>query len=322
MPLPSPLRPRCAAAPRATAPRALAALAALLGAGCGPGLQPAPRPSPSGPVELPPAAPLPAAAAFAYGTGRGVAIVESRAAIDVADDSTAASDTVVTTARVRWELGPDAGGDRALRAVVDSFAVRAGSRVPAGAAVPLPVRVTGRASGGQVRLDPPALPPSPLPPPVAPATPSAAPGPPSDCAGPAATVLGSVRELFPRLPGPLARGARWADTVTTVTCPGGVRLVSTTVHRYQVAGETERAGRRLVRVERTSDLVVRGEGEQARERVTADGRGTARATLHVDPAAGRLVDLAGDSTLELTFTGAGRVQRVVQRGTVVVREGQ
>ena len=319
MPSPSPIRPRRAAALRTTAPRVLAALAALLGAGCGPGLQPAPRPTPSGPADPAPAGPAPAAAAvFAYGAGRGVAIVESRATIDVTEDSAAATDTVVTTARVRWELGPAAGGDRELQAVVDSFAVTAGARVPPGAAVPLPVRVTGRATGGEVRLDPPmASPPFPS---VTPATPSSAPTPPSDCAGPAASVLGSVRELFPRLPGSLARGARWADTVTTVTCPGGVRLVSTTIHRYQVAGQTESAGRRLVRIERASDLAVRGEGEQARERVTADGRGTARATLHVDPAAGRLVDLTGDSTLELTFTGAGRVQRVVQRGTVVVRE--
>jgi hypothetical protein len=314
--------------PTAGRPAALVA-GLLLAAGCGPALQPGVTPSPDEPPAGVPTPATTAAPAFAYGPGSAVALVESRATIQVADDSSAAQDTVVTTVRVRWQIGEaGADGDRPLTAVVDSFTVRAGSRVP-GAVMPLPVRVAGVARGGRVELGAPVGPPAPVAPaPIAPAPPPrpATPTPPTpsapaddSCGAPAAAVLGSVRELFPRLPAQLAAGARWTDTTTTTSCPGGVRLEVTAIHRYAVTGEAEVRGRRAARVERASDVVVRGAGEQARQPVTADGRGTGRATLLVDVAAGTLVDLAGTSTLELTFTGAGRTQRVVQQATTSVR---
>jgi len=188
------------------------------------------------------------------------------------------------------------------------------------------VRVAGVARGGRVELGAPVGPPAPVAPaPIAAAPPPrpAPPAPPApaddSCGAPAAAVLGSVRELFPSLPAQLGAGTRWTDTTTTTSCPGGVRLEVTAVHRYAVTGEVDVRGRRATRVERASDVVVRGAGEQARQPVTADGYGTGRATLLVDVAAGTLVDLAGTSTLELTFTGAGRTQRVVQQATTSVR---
>jgi len=308
--------------PTAGRPAALVA-GLLLAAGCGPALQPGVTPSPDEPPAGVPTPATTAAPTFAYGPGSAVALVESRATIQVADDSSAAQDTVVTTARVRWQIGEaGADGDRPLTAVVDSFTVRAGSRVP-GAVMPLPVRVAGVARGGRVELGAPVGPPAPVAPAPIAAAPPPRPAPPApaddSCGAPAAAVLGSVRELFPRLPAQLAAGARWTDTTTTTSCPGGVRLEVTAIHRYAVTGEAEVRGRRAARVERASDVMVRGAGEQARQPVTADGRGTGRATLLVDVAAGTLVDLAGTSTLELTFTGAGRTQRVVQQATTSVR---
>jgi hypothetical protein len=176
------------------------------------------------------------------------------------------------------------------------------------------VRLEGEVRAGRVTLAAP-------PPAAPPAVPSPLPGAAAaadDCAAPAGVVLGPVRDLFPAMPARLDPGARWTDTVATTACRGGVRLVTTSVHRYVAAGLEERGGRPAVRVERTSDVTVRGEGVQARVPVTTEGRGAGRGTLWMDPAAGRVLEATTEATLELTFTAAGRSQRVVQRSTQTI----
>lgn len=294
--MPSPSRCRALAAAALVAP----ALAA-----CGPSLEPRTAPGPAAPAT--PAAP--AAPAFTWAaTGQGAYQVTSRAAITVAEEPGEARDSVTTTALVRLALV-----DGRITGAVDSLHVQAGARVPAVPPPPLPVRFTGTLRDGRATL---AATPAVTPAPPAPGT--VAPGAPP-CAAADDAALMAARELFPTIPAGATVGSRWADTVRTASCRGGLRLDVTAAHRYTVVAHTVRDGRPALRVERLTELLVQGAGEQAREAVAVTGRGTGRATLHLAPAPGRLLDATGEATLELAFTGAGRTQRVVQRSVTEVR---
>ncbi|HEX5581684.1 MAG TPA: hypothetical protein VFX39_08915, partial [Gemmatimonadaceae bacterium] len=239
--------------------------------------------------------------AFAWAPGVHRLVLESRAAVTVAGDTAEARDTVVTV--MHATLRVDEGAPpRRLSGTIDSVTLRSGNHIPAPPpGLPLPIQIDGAVDGGAVSI------------PVPVATTA-------DCASPAAALLATARELLPSVPARLAPGARWTDSVTTTTCRGGVLLNTTTVHSYVVAGPAERSGTPAMRVDRTTTIAVRGEGEQARERVTIAGQGTGGGTLYLDPATGRLLDLRAENRLELTFSGAGRTERVVQEGTVSVRE--
>ncbi|HEY0969752.1 MAG TPA: hypothetical protein VGE02_02120, partial [Gemmatimonadales bacterium] len=253
------------------------------------------------PSPRPAAEPAPAPVAFAWSPGVHRTVLESRAAVTVAGDTAEARDTVVTTMWATLRLD-DGAPPRRLGGTIDSVAIRAGERIPAPPPdLPLPITFEGAVDGGAVSI------------PVPTATAA-------DCSSPAAALLATARELLPSVPARLSPGVRWTDSVTTTTCRGGVVLTTTTVHGYVVVGPAEWSGTPAMRVDRATTLAVRGEGEQARERVTVAGQGTGTATLHLDPTAGRLLDLRGSNRLELTFSGAGRTERVVQEGTVSVRE--
>ncbi|HEU4628570.1 MAG TPA: hypothetical protein VFS08_02465 [Gemmatimonadaceae bacterium] len=313
----SPLRPRLATIPSPAASwRAVAAIGlAAIAAACGPRVEPRTTPVPPARPAPPPEPVIPETApTFRYAAGESAYLLETRAVIEVAGDTTAGQDTLTRTLRVRYELDGD-GLARQLTGVIDSLAVTSGGRVPAPAdSARLPVRFEGVLQDGRVTLAPiPVLPP---PTPMAP-TPTE-PVPPGECS-PEATLVGAARALFPSFPLPLGEGARWSDTVVTTTCRAGVRLTTTTVHHYTVDGATTYAGRPSRRVDVVSDITVSGEGRQGREHVTTSGSGTERGVLHVDPAAGRILYGTSETTLDLTFRAGSLVQRVTQRSREDIR---
>ena len=301
-----------------TPPRRGRAAALLLAAGaaaCGPRMEPRTTPTPPE-APNPPARPVvpETAPSFHYAAGESAYLLETRAAIRVAGDTTAGEDTLRTTLRVRYALEGE-GVARRITGLVDSVAVQSGGRIPAPLdSAPLPVRFAGELLAGRVTLAPiPVLPPAT---PMAP-TPSE-PVPPGECS-PAAALVASARVLFPSFPLPLGDGARWTDTVTTTTCRGGVRLTTTAVHHYTVDGEASYAGQPSRRVDRVSELTVSGEGRQAREQVTTSGSGTERTVFHLDPMAGRILYGTSETTLDLTFTAGRLVQRVAQHSRQDIR---
>lgn len=274
-------------------PLAAGALAAATA--CGPGLEPSATPSPAGPPAATPAPDpaSPSAAAFAYGPGTETYLVERRATVEVAGDTGVARDTIVTTAVVRVSLAATR-----LAGTVDSFAVAGGGQVPAAPAPVLPLPFAGTVEGGRVTIDASA----------------------DDAAvcRPDAAALASAGELYPFI---IARpaGARWADTVVAESCRGGVRLTAVAVHQYRAERQAQDGAPPLLRVERATELSVRGAGRMARQPVTAEGSGTGRGTFLLDPAAGRLLEGRTETTLQLTVDVAGRVERATQRAETVVR---
>ena len=279
--------------PLARRPATLALLL-LAAAACGPGLEPSATPTPAAPPAAPPdpTPPAAAAAAFAYGPGTETFVVERRATVEVTGDTGLATDTVVTTAVVRVSLAATR-----LAGTVDSFAVAGGARVPPAPAPVLPLPFAGLVEGGRVTID--------------------ASGDEAAVCRPDAAALAAAGELYPFV---VARpvGAEWADTVMSEGCRGGVRLTTVAVHRYRAARQAQ-DGPPLLRVERTTELSVRGAGRMARTPVTAEGSGTGQGTFLLDPAAGRLLEGRTATTLQLTVDVAGRVERATQRAETVVR---
>ena len=281
--------------PLARRPATSALLLLAAAAACGPGLEPSATPAPArpAPASPDPAPTLPAAAAFAYGPGTETFVVERRATVEVAADGGVATDTVVSTALVRISLAATR-----LAGMVDSFTVAGPSRVPAAPAPTLPLPFAGTVDGGRVTIDPS--------------------GDAAAVCRPDAAVLAAVGELYPYVPASPA-GARWADTVVAEGCRGGVRMTTVAVHRYRAERQAQDGAPPLLRVERETDLSVRGAGRMARVAVTAEGAGTGRGTFLLDPAAGRLLEGRTETTLELTVDAAGRVERATQRAETVVR---
>lgn len=265
-----------------------ALVAVALVAACGRGPAPAPAPAPT------PAAPAPAA--FAYAPGELHALFESRATVHVAGDTTTVTDTVVTRLHATLRLTP---GDaaRTIAGTVDSVAVVTGRRAGATPAPPLaaPIAFTGTVDGGTVRL---AIPPAAA----------------TDCSSPAGAYLAIARDLLPSLPGRLTPGTDWSETAESTSCRGGVVLTTTATHRYVVLDTTVRDGSPATRIARTTSYSLTGTGSQAGLPVSVEGRGTGAGELLVDVPGGTLLTTTTHSTLELTFTGAGRVQRVIQDG--------
>ena len=283
-----------------------AAAAALLLAGCGPGLAPLPPTPVRAPAADSARTPAPA---FAWAAGDRRFVLRTRAAITVAGDTAEARDTVTTTTHVTLRIAAGAPpSPRRLAGTVDSVRVAAGSRVPAVPAdVRFPVPFEGTVDGGRVTLARAAAPPA---------------GSANPCEGvaPSEAILAGVRDLLPSVPASLAAGARWEETTSATACRGGVAITTTAAHRYQVTGPGTWNGQAATRIERTSSYTVNGAGEQGGEQVSATGRGTGTATLFVDAAAGRLLGTTARSTLELTFVGGGQQQRVLQSAETEVRE--
>ena len=265
-------------------------MAAILSlAACGSGLHPSTEAGPQ------PAAttPTPAVARFAYAPGTVRARLDSRASIRVEGETTP-PDTAVTELYVTLVLG-DGAGARPLIGSVDSVLASAGGGRPLAALpVPMPLRFQGTVEGGTVRVPRPAA--------------TAA-----DCSSPAGSILAIARELLPALPADLSPGRHWSETVATTSCRGGVVLTTTAVHDYRVSAATSGAGAPL-RIARTTRYRLAGNGSQAGEPVSAAGQGTGTGELLVDRAAGRLLALTTQSTIDLTFMGGGRTQHVVQEG--------
>lgn len=273
--------------------RALAAagplLAAALATACGGGLTPSPAPTPAA---------VAAPSLFVYAPGERHALFEGRATVRVAGDTSAVTDTVVTRlyATLRLTAGSTA---RSISGTVDSVAVASTGRAAPGSpplpSLPAPLGFAGTVDGGTVRVS--------IPPAAA-----------ADCASPAGTYLTIARDLLPSLPARLPSGASWSETVAATSCRGGVVLTTTATHRYTVRDTTSHAGRLVTRIARTTSYRLSGEGAQAGVPVKVDGEGSGEGELLVDVAAGELLTTIARSTLNLSFSAAGRVQRVVQDG--------
>lgn len=280
----------------------LVAALALLAAACGPRTPAAPRPAstpapsptigPMAPVDtsLPTVTEVPtptpdgrAAWAFAYMPGFVVYTVDTRAEISVEGDSIeSATDSATTHARLSFRISPE-NAPRGVAATVDSFLVRPRTTAPLASALPVPLVFQAMLDEGRSRL--------------AFADEQVMLGAP--CAGPGLTLLALARDLAPRLPTVLERGARWRDSTSHTLCRAGVPLVVSGMHEWSVEGEEERDGMRFIRVRRATQATVSGTGEGRRAGASIIGTSRVIADYFVDPVGGRVHALVAESESEL-----------------------
>lgn len=233
--------------------------------------------------------------AWAPGAQRYEVIVEG-----AVEDSSREQERVVTRAVVTTELEA-----ARVRGTVDSLFVDASERVTGGAAPPgwEPVRFAGTTDARGVRVE------------------AADPGAELRCSTPIAAAVALARETVPRIPAALTIGARWQDSSVVESCRS---LVPTTVHAQHtyevVSAELLDSGAEVLRIRRRSTVRVQGQGLARGRPTTVTGSGTGEATLLVEPGAGRLVAVDGESRSTLTVAlpdGArtfSQVARTMVRG--------
>jgi hypothetical protein len=111
--------------------------------------------------------------------------------------------------------------------------------------------------------------------------------------------LANVREFLSSVPRSLSPGASWTDTVTTVTCRGGIPVTTTAQRRFTVtlepaAGRPEGA---VVLVAHTTSAELHGATNQHGISIALTGHGEGQASQRYQVQTGRL--LSGLSTVDV-----------------------
>ncbi|HVE77574.1 MAG TPA: hypothetical protein VNA89_01870 [Gemmatimonadaceae bacterium] len=276
---------------------------AILGCGGGssapPGTGPRPTPLPNAPREWRIARRGDTAAYAVYLAARVRGPDDGRGEVD---------DSTVTVARLRLTMAPDG---RTVAGVIDSIGIRGTGRVAA-----MPGRVDSVAFAGTVdadgRIRALAAGASTTGP-VAPAAPIA-------CDVPAAVFASIMHDVVVPLPSPqLAVGMRWTDTVTAVSCRGGLTITTVAIRRHELRRAASLEGVDALEVDRESALQVEGEGTRGDRTYGVRGGGRERATLFVRPIDGALLRLDGESSLDMEFTAPDARTRLEQEGHRIIR---
>lgn len=279
-------------------PLRLARRLSLLGAcglcaACGRAAAPAPAPPPPAPRAEPVE---PSRHTFAYRPGRYIYEHTSTAAVTLRGDTMRTPEDLHTLATITYAIARDGSARLRVAGSVDTFAVTGGVRTGGAIqrlAAPAQFVATIETLTGRLTFG------SPLP---------------SDCASPVGAALAVARDVLVPLPPVVAAGSSWTDSSATQLCRGGVLVTRRATHRYTVQGDDTFRGAPAIRVARQSDLVFEGTGGATAAGATLTGRGTATATVYVDPA-GRLLGDTTESAAELTLAANGRSQTFVQKVT-------
>jgi hypothetical protein len=139
------------------------------------------------------------------------------------------------------------------------------------------------------------------------------------CSSTALVVAQSLRDLWFTPPDTLRTGTSWADSSSYVVCRDGIPLRAT-VHRvFRVSGTTERDGRILIGISRTSHTTIQGAGVQFGEAVAITGEGAGQLSYELDPGSGEVAGADGNSTLDLSLRSRLRTQLVRQTAEIRLR---
>ena len=224
----------------------------------------------------------------------GAFVIDQTATLQVDQDSTTRTDTVAS----HTEFTMTRSRDGRIAGTITAFRARAAGSptgTPASTAPPAPFDASISADG-IIHV--------PVPPGESPGAP---------CSGVTSAGVLASRDLWFRLPDSLHPGSTWSDSSSTQTCRDGVPLRLSVRRRY-VVERTERRDSVLVFIiRRTQQLHLEGAGAQWGERVRVTGSGSGTMTLAVAARTEALLTASGTSTLDLTFTGSRRTQRVHQR---------
>jgi hypothetical protein len=129
-----------------------------------------------------------------------------------------------------------------------------------------------------------------------------------------------LRDFFPRLPGVLAAGQTWTDTVLT-TNAGEVSVTMRAVRQHNVVDWEDRDGVRALHITSTSAYSVSGSGETQGQAVEVSGNGRSTRDAFVSAAGVYLGSVESDSaSITATVTAMGMTVPIQQsRRTTVSR---
>jgi len=218
--------------------------------------------------------------------------LDQRATITIRLDGATRTDTVSTHAEVSFTAAQVTNG---VSGTVNVFLVQSGggaAATPPGVAVPFPVRGEYSARGPQLDFT----------------TPHES----TPCASTTLSVAQSLRDLWFRPPDTLRVGTAWQDSASYVVCRDGIPLRATAHRSFQITGTTERDGRPLLTVARTSRTAIDGGGAQFGETVGVAGTASGQLVYDLEPSTGEVVSAMGNATLDLTVRSRLRTQVVRQ----------
>jgi hypothetical protein len=131
-----------------------------------------------------------------------------------------------------------------------------------------------------------------------------------NCPATNGAALATVREFLSGVPRSLAPGATWSDTVTTVTCRGGIPVTTTSRRRFTVTLQPtpNRPEGAVLLVEHTTTAELRG----SKGSVELNGHGNGRATQRYQVQTGRLLDGASTVDVDLHVGTAGHLVALTQ----------
>jgi hypothetical protein len=121
--------------------------------------------------------------------------------------------------------------------------------------------------------------------------------------------LATVREFLSAVPRSLAPGATWSDTVTTVTCRGGIPVTTTARRRFSVTLDGA-----VVLVEHTTSAELHG----TKSSVELSGHGEGRARQHYQVETGRLLDGTSKVDIDLHVGTPGHLVALKQHAETQV----
>ena len=213
-----------------------------------------------------------------YATGREVYQIASTGTVVVVGDSNAHPDTISTASVVRFDsrwtaTGLEVTGSVTSGRTTGSTTGSTGSLVPFSATVDT--------ANARVRF-------------ASDSSPSAV-----SCPVANGAALANVREFLASVPRSLSPGASWSDTVTTVTCRGGIPVTTTARRQFTVtleptAGRPEGA---VVLVAHTTSAELRGGTSQHGISIALTGHGEGQASQRYQAQTGQL--LSGVSTVDV-----------------------
>jgi hypothetical protein len=209
-----------------------------------------------------------------YATGREVYQIASTGTVVVVGDSNAHSDTISTASVMRFDSRWTATGLEVTGSVTSG-------RTPGSTGSLVPFSATVDTATARVRL-------------ASDSSQSAV-----SCPMANGAALANVREFLASVPRSLSPGASWIDTVTTVTCRGGIPVTTTARRHFTVtleptAGRPEGA---VVLVAHTTSAELRGGTSQHGISIALTGHGEGQASQRYQVLTGQL--LGGVSTVDV-----------------------
>jgi hypothetical protein len=269
--------------------RRVVPLLAIVSAACAPGRRP---PSELPPLPRLPDTPTPSAGpwTFAHAPGTRAYRISRNASVEGGADSASRREIIsnFTYETISLETGDQ---QTVFRAVVDSFAVRTQGLVGPPHEVTLPVELTGSIGPDGVHIQN-ALD--------------------DGCNAVRATAVTDLNNLLTPFPSPLSKGATWKDSVSTSACQAGIQTTVSTKRRFNVTGEIDFSGRRLLLVQRLDSITALGDGAYNQHRMKVESRGTGTARYYLDPVSGEVAQMTTSHLSQITVTTSGRVRSFTQ----------